>query len=410
MGNILSFFFPEPAPASLEQVVVEVSEDVVKTMEATKQPADPVAVDDFKHEDLVVEQKFEVIDESSGGVSTKQKDEEFEVIEEDHIDEVSNVLKGAEDDVRLEELLGAKQASLDPAGVEIDESIKDSEIEAQEAGTLESVNASSIVADYSVVQEKETVLTEVETIGSIQDTDSDVELVEETISEPIVEAPSEPTKCLTPEPHLAYTAEDKPGPEPTPEQFKVSEPVKAPTPEPLSTPEPILSTSEPAEIEMPTLEPILVTSPEPLNSSAPEPINTPSPILMDAELTSEAFVEVKYDTDKENIMTEVEMIGSIQDSDVDLVDEIISELIMETPKSNIEPPPKPTKSPTPDSERPYSPIEEAEPTCDQIPDPIKTNSPESLKAGTPEPTLEMAVGAAGLKDVLQSSSDLNPAI
>ena len=57
MGNILSYFFPQPAPAPIEQVV-EVAEDVAKIKEATEKPVDLVSedigvIDDSKPEDLV---------------------------------------------------------------------------------------------------------------------------------------------------------------------------------------------------------------------------------------------------------------------------------------------------------------------------------------------------------------------
>ena len=57
MGNILSYFFPQPAPAPIEQVV-EVAEDVAKIKEARGMLVDPVAedlgvIDDAKPEDLV---------------------------------------------------------------------------------------------------------------------------------------------------------------------------------------------------------------------------------------------------------------------------------------------------------------------------------------------------------------------
>ena len=57
MGNILSYFFPQPAPAPIEQIL-EVAEDVAKIKEATEVPVDPVAedicvIEDVKPEDLV---------------------------------------------------------------------------------------------------------------------------------------------------------------------------------------------------------------------------------------------------------------------------------------------------------------------------------------------------------------------
>ena len=60
MGNILSYFFPQPAPAPIEQVV-EVAEDVAKINEATEMPVDPVSEDiavihNAKPEDLVSSQ------------------------------------------------------------------------------------------------------------------------------------------------------------------------------------------------------------------------------------------------------------------------------------------------------------------------------------------------------------------
>eukprot|EP00092_Neocalanus_flemingeri_P076012 GFUD01094248.1.p1 GENE.GFUD01094248.1~~GFUD01094248.1.p1 ORF type:complete len:184 (-),score=62.18 GFUD01094248.1:315-803(-) len=72
MGNVLSFLFPKPAPASIEQVV-EVSEDVAKTMEATTPDlnetvaADIGLIDDPKPDDSVVENTMAEV-ETTGSI------------------------------------------------------------------------------------------------------------------------------------------------------------------------------------------------------------------------------------------------------------------------------------------------------------------------------------------------------
>ena len=55
MGNILSFFFPQPAPASIEQVVEVTQEDVATTKEAITEPVGsaPEDISNSKSEDLV---------------------------------------------------------------------------------------------------------------------------------------------------------------------------------------------------------------------------------------------------------------------------------------------------------------------------------------------------------------------
>merc|ERR1719186_1353201 len=156
-------------------------------------------------------------------------------------------------------------------------SVKDSSIEPQKAATPEPE-----IVDNSVINEKENIMTEVETIGSIQD--SDVELVEETISEPVVVAPQSNVEA-SPEPTESPSFTDTPKdhtPEPAsaPEPIKVCtpEPVKTPTPEPpkASSPEPILtpesiaSTNEPEKA--PAAEPLKDSTPEPPKASSPEPI------------------------------------------------------------------------------------------------------------------------------------------
>merc|ERR1711892_524899 len=167
-------------------------------------------------ENKVLEKYFEVVEDGTGIVATGQTDEGFEVVEEDKIDEVSNVLHGANDDI-LEAFPDTKNISPE---VEMVCSVKDSSIEPQKADTPEPE-----IVDNSVINEKENIMMEVETIGSIQD--SDTELVQETISEPTVVAPQS-------------NVEASPKPTESPSFTSAPEPIKVCTPEPVKIP-----TSEP---------------------------------------------------------------------------------------------------------------------------------------------------------------------
>eukprot|EP00092_Neocalanus_flemingeri_P034997 GFUD01038081.1.p1 GENE.GFUD01038081.1~~GFUD01038081.1.p1 ORF type:complete len:323 (-),score=114.29 GFUD01038081.1:272-1240(-) len=85
MGNMLSYFFPQPAPACIEQVVEEVAEDVATTKKATEEPASPAQEDinDPITSDLVVEKEFEVVEDAKV-VSTEQADAQLDAdIQED---------------------------------------------------------------------------------------------------------------------------------------------------------------------------------------------------------------------------------------------------------------------------------------------------------------------------------------
>merc|ERR1711892_1486250 len=280
-------------------------------------------------ENKVLDKYFEVVEDGTGILSTGQTDEGFEVVEEDKIDEVSNVLHGANDDI-LEAFPDTKNISPE---VEMVSSVKDSSIEPQKAATPEPE-----IVDNSVINEKQNIMTEVETIGSIQD--SDVEIVGETISEPIVVAPQsnvdaspEPTESPSfTEPPKDSTPEPASAPEPikvcTPEPVETPtpEPPKASSPEPILTPEPIASTNEPEKapaaeplkdstpepIETLTSEPIKVTTPEPDNAVTAEALKAPSSVMNEDELASQILsgpVFVKMD-----VSSDMEVIGAIEEN------------------------------------------------------------------------------------------------
>eukprot|EP00092_Neocalanus_flemingeri_P090637 GFUD01114808.1.p2 GENE.GFUD01114808.1~~GFUD01114808.1.p2 ORF type:complete len:324 (-),score=136.29 GFUD01114808.1:226-1197(-) len=294
MGNILSYFFPQPAPAGIEQVVEEVTEDVAAIKEATEVPVVPTTevvgmIVDAKIEDSV-EKDFEFVEEVA-----EKTNEGFEFVKEDKLENVSNVLDEGKHDLQ-EEIISNKVASLEATEVEIIGSVKDSEEEAQISVTPETVrDEASEAVDNSVNQDNEN-KSEVEIIGSIQE--SNVELVEETTTESgdlptsdPVEPPvpsDKPIKVSTPEPLIAEPIPEPPK-APT-EPSLAPEPVKALTPEAIivSPPEPLKDSTQ----KVPTPEPS--SDPEPLKAFTPEVIidSTPEPEPTQ-KATSEPNIEEK---------------------------------------------------------------------------------------------------------------------
>eukprot|EP00092_Neocalanus_flemingeri_P090645 GFUD01114816.1.p1 GENE.GFUD01114816.1~~GFUD01114816.1.p1 ORF type:complete len:379 (-),score=147.71 GFUD01114816.1:68-1204(-) len=351
MGNIMSFFFPEPAPASIEQVVEKITEDVATKKVATEDPVDPVPEDlgmvgHAKPEDLMVEQDCEVVKEISDKVSAEQTNEDFEFVEEDKLENVSNVLNDGKDDVQEESI--SKLASQEATEVDIISSVKDSDEKAQKAAHPEPIrDEASEPVDNSVNQENANII-EVEMIGSIQE--SNVELVEETTSksvdlptsEPIEHtAPGDtPIKDSTPEPLKDFTPEASSAPEPaialTPEAIRVS----TPAPPKATTPVPTIqdsTSSAPEHVEALTPEAIIDSTPEPVESiiqvSISEPNNIPTPeqtanvpVPMEEELTSKMNNESAIELTKEpssdttfvvkDVSLEVDVIGLIEENNV----------------------------------------------------------------------------------------------
>eukprot|EP00092_Neocalanus_flemingeri_P058221 GFUD01069339.1.p2 GENE.GFUD01069339.1~~GFUD01069339.1.p2 ORF type:complete len:343 (+),score=130.40 GFUD01069339.1:49-1077(+) len=281
MGNIISYFFPQPAPAGIEQVVEEVTKDVAARKEATEVPVVPTTevvgmIVDAKTEDSV-EKDFEFVEEVA-----EKTTEGFEFVEEDKLENVSNVLNAGKHDLH-EEIISNKVASLETTEVEIIGSVKDSDEGVQRAVTPEPIrDEASEAVDNSVNQDNEN-MSEVEIIGSIQE--SNVELGEETTTEPLdlpTSEPIDPTahmiKDSTPEALTACTPE--PPKTPTPEPLSAPEPVRALTPETIrdSTPEPTKATTP----EPTVLDPTTVLNPDLIEASTPEPQKAPTPELSSA--------------------------------------------------------------------------------------------------------------------------------
>eukprot|EP00092_Neocalanus_flemingeri_P093852 GFUD01119320.1.p1 GENE.GFUD01119320.1~~GFUD01119320.1.p1 ORF type:complete len:362 (-),score=139.65 GFUD01119320.1:125-1183(-) len=295
MGNILSYFFPQPAPAGIEQVVEEVREDVAARKEATEVPVVPTTevvgmMVDAKTEDMV-ERDFEFVEEVA-----EKTNEGFEYVKEDKLENVSNVLNEGKHDLQ-EEFISNKVASLEATEVEIIGSVKDSDEGVQRAVTPEPIkDEASEAVDNSVNQDNEN-MSEVEIIGSIQE--RNVELVEETTTESgdlptsdPVEPPvpgDKPINVSTPEPLIASTPEPSKAPN---EPSLAPEPVKALTPETItvSTPEPAKATTpEPTVheattalnsdlIELSPPEPLKASTPEPQKAPTHEPLSAPEPV------------------------------------------------------------------------------------------------------------------------------------
>eukprot|EP00092_Neocalanus_flemingeri_P008449 GFUD01009105.1.p1 GENE.GFUD01009105.1~~GFUD01009105.1.p1 ORF type:complete len:387 (-),score=149.87 GFUD01009105.1:356-1516(-) len=384
MGNILSYFFPQPAPAGIEQLVEEVREDVAARKEATEVPVVPTTevvgmIVDAKIEESV-ERDFEFVEEVA-----EKTNEGFEFVKEDKLENVSNVLNEGKHDLQ-EEIISNKVASLEATEVEIIGSVKDSEEEAQITVTPETVRDEAPEAvDNSVSQDNENI-NEVEMIGSIQE--SNVKLMEEPTRES-VDLPTsepEPIKVCTPEPLVA----PEPFKTPTPEPSFAPEPVRALTPEAIMiiTPELTKETTPGPTIQDSTSTPIpeliKVSPPEPLKATTPEPSSASEPLKA---LSPET-------------------------------------IIVSTPE--------PTKATTPeptvlDSTTVLNPdlLEASTPELSSAPEPVKAVTPEAIIVSTPEPAQsshseadieeknvknaeeELSGGASGLKDLLTGSNDLN---
>eukprot|EP00092_Neocalanus_flemingeri_P013889 GFUD01014984.1.p1 GENE.GFUD01014984.1~~GFUD01014984.1.p1 ORF type:complete len:376 (+),score=129.55 GFUD01014984.1:51-1178(+) len=374
MGNILSYFFPQPAPAGIEQVVEEVTEDVATRKEATEVPVVPTTevvgmVVDAKIEDSV-EREFEFVEEVA-----EKTNEGFEFVKEDKLENVSNVLNAGKHDLQEE-----------ATKVDIIGTVKDSEKDAQIAVTPETVrDEASEAVDNSVNQENENI-SEVEMIGSIQE--SNVQLMEEPTSES-VDLPTsehvEPIKVCTPEPLVA----PEPFKTPTPEPSFAPEPVRALTPEAIIiiTPEPTKETTPDPTIQDSTSSPIPelieVSPPEPLKATTPEPSSASEPLKA---LSPEAII---VSTPEPTKATTPE--PTVLDSTTVLNPDLIEAST-----------PEPQKAPTP------------EPSS--APEPVKAVTPEAIIVSTPEPAQasnseanieELSGGASELKDLLTGSNDLN---
>eukprot|EP00092_Neocalanus_flemingeri_P036927 GFUD01040200.1.p1 GENE.GFUD01040200.1~~GFUD01040200.1.p1 ORF type:complete len:413 (-),score=146.09 GFUD01040200.1:263-1501(-) len=272
MGNILSYFFPQPAPVSIEQVVEEVAEDVATIKKATEEPASPAqedigVINDPITSDLVLEKEFEVV-EGATVVSTEQSDEQLEA------------------DIQ-EDLPSVKETSPEPGSIEFTASVKDIKKQSPDTATHEYVSdEASETVNNQVTQEKGIMITEVEMIGSIQNSD----VVEEVIAnEDTVSQTSEPMKPSTSELEVEAPTPELPT-APTPEKALTTESIIIPPPESSKAPAPELSIDSTPEdaiiplkaVNIPTPEPALTPElpkasfPDPVNAIHPEAVNIPT--------------------------------------------------------------------------------------------------------------------------------------
>eukprot|EP00092_Neocalanus_flemingeri_P105112 GFUD01134690.1.p1 GENE.GFUD01134690.1~~GFUD01134690.1.p1 ORF type:complete len:349 (+),score=125.67 GFUD01134690.1:48-1094(+) len=347
MGNIISYFFPQPAPAGIEQVVEEVREDVVARKEATEVPVVPTT----EVVGMIVDAKIE---------DSVERDFEF-------VEEVAEKTNEGKHDLQ-EEIISNKVGGLEATEVEIIGSVKDNEEEAQIAVTPETVRDEAPEAvDNSVSQDNENI-NEVEMIGSIQE--SNVQLMEEPTSESVDLPTSEPIKTPTPEPSFA------------------PEPVRALTPEAIIiiTPEPTKETTPDPSIQDSTSSPIPeleVSLPEPLKATTPEPSSASEPLKA---LSPEAII---VSTPEPTKATTPE--PTILDSTTVLNPDLIEAST-----------PEPKKAPTPE------PSSAPEPVKAVTPEAIIVSTPEPAQASNSEANIEeLSGGASELKDLLTGSNDLN---
>eukprot|EP00092_Neocalanus_flemingeri_P028703 GFUD01031164.1.p1 GENE.GFUD01031164.1~~GFUD01031164.1.p1 ORF type:complete len:421 (-),score=156.87 GFUD01031164.1:135-1229(-) len=202
-------------------------------------------------------------------------------------------------------------------------------------------------------------------------------------------------KASTPDPIKAPTPEPNPGP------VKSS----TPTPEPTHVPE-----STPETVKTPTPEPEVepAKSPSPESPKAPAPEITPIPISINVS----TLEPVKAPTPE----PEVEVIGTIEENkaqdeednmsvDVDGLRDVLQAATSEPPKSpTSEPTPTPeavASTPEPLIAPSYEPVNLLTSENKNVP------SPESIIATTTNDEEEISGGAAGLRDALQVSKDLN---
>eukprot|EP00092_Neocalanus_flemingeri_P001586 GFUD01001692.1.p1 GENE.GFUD01001692.1~~GFUD01001692.1.p1 ORF type:complete len:445 (-),score=144.26 GFUD01001692.1:256-1590(-) len=346
MGNILSYFFPQPAPASIEQVVEEVAEDVATIKKATEEPASPAqedigVINDPITSDLVLEKEFEVVEDAKV-VPTEQADEQLEA------------------DIQ-EDLSAVKETSPEPGSIEFTASVKDIKKQFPDTASREYVSdEASETVNNQVTQEKGIMITEVEMIGSIQISD----VVEEVIAnEDTVSQTSEPMKPTISELEVVAPTHELPT-APTPETALTTESIIIPPPESSKAPAPelsIASTPEdaiipPKAVNIPTLEPARTPElpkasfPDAVNAIHPENVNIPTP-----EPTNPPTAELPKASSPEPV-------NAIHPEAINI------------------PIPEPTKPQTPEL-----PTASSTESVNAIPhEAIKDTIPESAKAPTPE--------------------------
>jgi len=342
MGNIVSYFFPQPAPASIEQVQ-EVVQDEKKTVEVMEEPVAAIieevaVVDDIITAEAVEEpvaaiiEEVEVVDDIITAEAVEepvaavteavavvedikttelvvdkeikeevQTDEGFEVVEESALSEVTNTHQSTHNEAQPESF-SSKELSPGPAVTDADETEK--ETQADNEANISQVEMVETTPEDKIELLKEPVcinLHDVEVIGSIQD--ENIEPKDELDEKaPILEQEkvlAEAPATLLPEPVKVST------PEPT---EILPEPIKAATPEPAAAtiaPEPAIApvpkelTPEPVKISTPEVEVIGSISEDDVvkGEEMPELPTAISPQPEEAQINTETDKEIEPKTE-----------------------------------------------------------------------------------------------------------------
>jgi len=281
MGNIISYFFPQPAPPSIEQV-----EEVVIDEKAKEETLDAAVAAEI--EDAVVEETKTADPVVEKGIEPEiQTDEGFEVVEEVALSEVNNINSITE---ATSEIIANKEESPGPAFIDD----KEAQLE-EKADKLPEVDVDFETDELATVQNETAEIAErstpcgyaltsnsppadVEDIGSIQDEVNGLAKVEcETV---VIEAKEEPNPpCI-----FAFTSNTPPAKEPVPEEVNnlVIVEQEAAVIDERSTPCLIgqSSNSPPANVEAESKDMIIgseeVWTPEAPVEAVPNPVNTSS--------------------------------------------------------------------------------------------------------------------------------------
>jgi len=394
MGNILSYFFPQPAPASIEQVEEVVQEEKTKEEIIEETVADAVedvaVVEDVKTADMVVDKEIE---------AEVNNDEGFEVVEEATLSEISN----SQQNTLAEEEPEISEPKMESPGPAFTDDIQ-TKLESKTDVAQQPSKDDELKEDELKMVEVEMALTsnirsaDVEVIGSIQDenievddqdliTEAEKKLEQETTVAVVPEVLSpEPIKAATPE--LPKESDDEDNIE-EPERVCVPETTEEIKPEATSSPE--VEQHKEVSGGVAGLKDILTEPqeipPVPARVATPEPPKAP-------ELKMSAVVPEQEDTESltselvKDASPDVEIIGSINDEDL------------------ASPPTEPTKAEISENPKAVSPaavledyeMKEDSPIAEA---PVKDARPEVEQQKEVEVS---GAGVAGLKDILSETN------
>jgi len=388
MGNILSYFFPQPAPASIEQVEEVVQEEKTKEEIIEETVADAVedvaVVEDVKTADMVVDKEIE---------AEVNNDEGFEVVEEATLSEISN----SQQNTLAEEEPEISEPKVESPGPAFTDDIQ-TKLESKTDVAQQPSKDEELKEDELKMVEVEMALTsnirsaDVEVIGSIQDENielDDQDLITEAEKKfeqetPVAVVPEvlspEPIKAASPEESDDEDNIEEPGRVCVPE---TTEEIKA---EPTTSPE--VEQHKEVSGGVAGLKDIL-TEPQEI-PSVPARVATPEPPKV-PELKMSAVAPEQEDTESltselvKDASPEVEIIGSINDEDL------------------ASPPTEPTKTEISENPKAVSPaavLEDYEMKEDSPEAPVKDARPEVEQ----QKEVEVSGGVAGLKDILTETN------